>query len=117
MKVHLKCKDAEFNSYNFYILHLGSDQDCSKIYNEKFYAKLNKSKLYLPSRESLLIGLYDYGSASKRSWYKFIPELDLQSRFNIKECPSLVYAPKETCTGWTDWCVRESVLNGNLFYF
>eukprot|EP00494_Astrolonche_serrata_P024235 UN24493 len=49
--------------------------------------------------------------AAKRTWYIFTPEMDLQGRFDIHKCPSLVFAPRK-CNGWTEWCKKREVRPG-----
>ena len=41
---------------------------------------------------------------------KMTPEMDLATRFNITECPTLVFVPK-TCNGWTQWCTQTNDKN------
>lgn len=60
----------------------------------------------LPARDRLMIGRYDMHAASRRAWYKFTPEMDLANRFNITQCPQLVFVSRK-CNGLTDWCKRE----------
>ena len=61
----------------------------------------------LPSRAFLFASLYDMNEVPKRLWYKFTPERDLVLRFNITECPTLLWVSKE-CNGYTEWCVNKT---------
>jgi hypothetical protein len=65
------------------------------------------SETILPSRERLLIAVYDMDANPGRPWYKFTPEMDLKSRFGVKGCGELVYAPR-ACNGFTIWCERKT---------
>lgn len=62
----------------------------------------------LPSRERLLIAKYDIDAAPLRSWYEWVPERDLATRYNVTAdaCPTLAFVPRH-CNGWTEWCVQE----------
>jgi hypothetical protein len=60
----------------------------------------------LPSRERLLIAMYDMDAVQKRLWYEWVPERDLVKRFNVTRCPTLAFVPRK-CNGWTKWCERS----------
>eukprot|EP01084_Bolivina_argentea_P110353 197073_1 len=62
----------------------------------------------LPSRAHLFASIYDMGVAPKRTWYKWIPERDLKTRFNVIQCPSLIWVSNQ-CNGFTDWCVNNTI--------
>lgn len=81
-----------------------SDELCMKRFNEWDFDHIAETEL--PARERLFIARYDMYSAPLRSWYKFVPELDLKSRMNIRSCPELVFVSR-TNDGFMDWCTRE----------
>lgn len=83
-----------------------NDQQCMQRYNAWRFDNIAETRL--PSRDQLLTARYDMYSAPRRAWYKWVPELDLAERYNVTECPELVYVQRG-CTGFTDWCVREKV--------
>ena len=66
---------------------------------------INMAETKLPSRERLLIASYDMDANLKRAWFRFTPEMDLQKRFNVKTCGSVVFVPRgKDCSGFTEWC-------------
>jgi len=60
----------------------------------------------LPQRDLLFLASYDIDAVPKRSWYKFLPEMDLKQRFNITKCPQLAFIPR-SCNGHTEWCKNK----------
>eukprot|EP01084_Bolivina_argentea_P150249 262400_1 len=80
--------------------------ECKSKYDSMDY--IDAVTYQLPSRAFLFATRYDIRAAPQRTWYKFTPERDLAKRFGITQCPSLVWVPSK-CSGWTDWCVRETV--------
>eukprot|EP01084_Bolivina_argentea_P110355 197077_1 len=83
-----------------------TDNNCLLKYNSMDY--IDNVQYRLPSRGFLFATKYDMNAAPQRLWYKWIPERDLAKRFGVTQCPSLVWVPSK-CSGWTDWCVRETV--------
>jgi len=63
------------------------------------------SEKFLPSIERLTIYKYDMDAAPFR-YPKFTPEMDLQTRFKVKECPTIVFVPR-SCDGSTIWCTKK----------
>jgi len=61
----------------------------------------------LPSRERLLLAVYDMDASPHRSWFKFTPEMDLAARFGVTKCGVLVYVPR-ACDGYTTWCTEPT---------
>ena len=87
------------------------------------YKSLNFESTVLhefPSRAFLFAAKYDSGAASRRTWYKFIPERDLLTRFGLSSnnnednnnnnnnhgCPAIVFVPPH-CNGFTKWCINK----------
>eukprot|EP00516_Mucochytrium_quahogii_P008100 CAMPEP_0203748984 /NCGR_PEP_ID=MMETSP0098-20131031/3703_1 /ASSEMBLY_ACC=CAM_ASM_000208 /TAXON_ID=96639 /ORGANISM=" , Strain NY0313808BC1" /LENGTH=610 /DNA_ID=CAMNT_0050637911 /DNA_START=36 /DNA_END=1868 /DNA_ORIENTATION=+ len=72
------------------------------------YAKMRwdaRAETQLPARERLFAARYDMHAAPRRAWYKFTPEMDLAKRFQVTDCPQLVYVSRK-CNGETEWCSR-----------
>jgi hypothetical protein len=69
--------------------------------------KYERSEITGPPSE-LMLTMFDMSSRSQRLWYPLTPERDLIGRFDVVECPSLVYAPR-SCHGQTDWCVKQRI--------
>lgn len=66
----------------------------------------HKAEFELPARERLFMAKYDVDAAPHRAWYKFTPERDLATRFNVslpQRCPDIAFVPR-SCDGWTEWC-------------
>eukprot|EP01084_Bolivina_argentea_P194180 333140_1 len=83
-----------------------SNPQCTSKYNT---IDFNNSVINnLPSRSHLFAATYDYGAAQYRIWYRFTPERDLKQRFNINNCPSIVFIPS-TCNGLTNWCIDKNI--------
>lgn len=75
----------------------------------KEFSKLkfrHAAETQLPSRERLLIAMYDMDAVQKRLWFEWVPERDLAKRFNVTKCPTLAFVPRK-CNGWTKWCERS----------
>lgn len=85
------------------VFYNSRDSECVKKYNALRWDNIAETKL--PSRDMLFTARYDMYAAPRRAWYKFTPEMDLAKRFNVKQCPEVVFVPR-SCNGWTDWCSR-----------
>jgi len=63
-------------------------------------------KTRLPDRAHLMAVKYDLYNAPKRPWYEWTPERDMQSRFSVTGCPTIMFVPPN-CDGMTDWCQEK----------
>jgi len=91
------------------VFYDSNDNTCMEKYDSLGWDNLAESKL--PARERLMTARYDMYAAPRRAWYKFIPEMDLAKRFNVKQCPEVVFAPR-SCDGLTEFCHRETDADG-----
>jgi len=80
-----------------------SDPVCMDKYNHLKWDLIAEQEL--PPRERLFVARYDMHAAPRRTWYKFIPELDLAARFDVDACPQVVFAPR-ACNGFNEWCAQ-----------
>jgi len=60
------------------------------------------------NRDELMLAMFDMSESAKRLWYDLTPERDLIHRFEVTQCPTLIYAPR-TCNGATKWCVKQII--------
>mmetsp|Transcript_22112 Transcript_22112/g.39213 ORF Transcript_22112/g.39213 Transcript_22112/m.39213 type:complete len:613 (-) Transcript_22112:70-1908(-) len=88
------------------VFYNSNDQECKNRYNDLKWDSIAEKKM--PARERLFAARYDMYSAPRRAWYKFVPELDLAKRFNVKTCPELVFVPR-SCDGFVEWCKRDEI--------
>ena len=82
-------------------------KSCPNADSELSYTKL--AETVWPSRERLMTCSYDMDANPKRAWFRFTPEMDLQKRFGVSKCGTVVFVPRgKECNGFTDWCAKKT---------
>ena len=90
------------------LFHRSDDAACSrKVRALDFEGKMEGK--HTPTRVRLFAAKYDMDLASKRTWYKFTPEMDLAARWGVTQCPEVVFVPRVgDCDGHTTWCTYDT---------
>lgn len=100
---HLKDTPDELRPPSLVVFY--GHKSCPKALNDINFEY--NSENTLPAQERLSIFRYNIDAAPVRAWYKFTPEMDLQKRFGVTQCPTIVFVPRK-CNGRTEWCTKPA---------
>ncbi len=100
---HLKDTPDELRPPSVVVFY--GHKSCPKALDDLKF-EYNSDKVF-PALERLSIFRYNMDAAPVRAWYKFTPEMDLQKRFGVTNCPTIVFVPRK-CNGKTQWCTKPA---------